>query len=186
MKNTDDDFKVWFSDLATQYYIAARLAAQAMLIPIYGNLLHHAIDMYLKAALVGTLPVADMKRKPYNHDLTALWQRFKAEESNPSLDSFDPTIQALHKFESIRYPDDIVNKGMFGSIAWEPHHAVTASGSAKLPPKYEVIIGNADNLVFEIFQRTQINPKVYLTGKVGGAVDEALTYQNPKKSFWKR
>jgi hypothetical protein len=125
-----------------------------------------------------------MKRKPYSHDLTALWQKFKAKEGNPSLDSFDPTIQELRPFESIRYPDEIVAKGMLGSIAWKPHHAVTASGSAKIPPKYEVIIGDIDNLVIEVLGRIPINPK-YLANKVRNAASrEALIYQNPQEACW--
>ena len=52
---TDNDVKYRFCDLATQYYIAGRLAARAAQAPVYGNLLHHAVEMYLKGALVGTL-----------------------------------------------------------------------------------------------------------------------------------
>jgi hypothetical protein len=44
----------WFCDLATQYYVAGRLAARGGLVPVHGNLFHHAIEMYLKATLVGT------------------------------------------------------------------------------------------------------------------------------------
>ena len=34
----------------TQYYVAGRYAALVWLIPVAGNLLHHAIEMYLKGA----------------------------------------------------------------------------------------------------------------------------------------
>lgn len=40
------------AEYAAQYYVAGRLTARAELIPIYGNLLHHAVEMFLKAALL--------------------------------------------------------------------------------------------------------------------------------------
>ena len=52
MSTNDEDFKSWFCGLGTQYYIAGRQAAMARLIPVYGNLLHHAVEMFLKGALV--------------------------------------------------------------------------------------------------------------------------------------
>src|SRR5437667_12264889 len=108
MVNIDERFKVTFCALATQYYVAARLAARAVLIPVHGNLFHHAVEMYLKAALVGTLPVVEMKQPPYIHDLTALWDRFKTKEADPALACFDTTIRELHGYESVSYPDKIV------------------------------------------------------------------------------
>ena len=172
-----------FFDLATKYYVAARLAARAVLLPVHGNLFHHAVEMYLKGALVGTLPMEQMKKPPYSHDLTALWDRFKTKEADPALARFDPTIQALHEFESIRYPDKIVDKGMLASVAWQPHHAVTASGSAKMPPKYEFIIVEIDNLVIEVLGRASVNPK-FFSMKITGAAKEALAYQNPQAAAW--
>ena len=38
MLNKDQRFKETLFDLATQYYVAARLAAQAGLAPVHGNL----------------------------------------------------------------------------------------------------------------------------------------------------
>ncbi len=173
-----------FFDLATQYYVAARLAAQAGLAPVHGNLFHHAVEMYLKAALIGTIPVAQMNKKPYSHDLTALWDRFKTKEADPGLVRFDSTILALHQFESIRYPDEIVKKGMLVSVAWQPHHAVTAGGSAKQPPKYEVIIAEIDDLVIEVLQRASVNPKFLIMRVHDSHTREALVYQNPQAARW--
>jgi len=93
----DDDFQSWFCDLATQYYISGRLAAKCFLVPVYGNLLHHAVEMFLKAVLVGTLSIDEMKNKKYGHDLTALWARFKEKENDTALDRFDQTIKDLSR-----------------------------------------------------------------------------------------
>ncbi len=182
--NKDESFRYNFLNIATQYYVAARLAARAMLIPVHGNLFHHAVEMYLKGALVGTLPVAQMKQRPYSHDLTALWNRFKVNEGDQALARFDATIQTLHEFESIRYPDKIVDEGLLASVAWQPHHAVTASGSAKQPPKYEVIIAEIDNLVIEVLERIRYNPKALIMRVHHAAAREALAYQNPQTARW--
>src|SRR2546422_11749160 len=106
--NKDDDWKDSFCDLATQYYIMGRSAAKAFLIPIYGNQLHHAVEMYVKAVLVGVITVDQMKK--HGHHLPKLWQEVKAKDA--TLARFDGTIDALHKFESIRYPNEIIAKGL--------------------------------------------------------------------------
>lgn len=184
MASQDESFKETFFDLATQYYVAARLAARAMLIPVHGNLFHHAVEMYLKGGLVGTLPVAQLKRRPYSHNMIALWDRFKTKEADPALARFDLTIQGLHEFESIRYPDKIVNQGMLVSIAWQPHHAVVASSSTRLPPKYEVIIADIDDLVIEVLQRASVNPTFLISRASNAHAREALTYQNRQAARW--
>jgi hypothetical protein len=182
--NMDERFKGTFCNLATQYYVAAWLAARAGLIPVHGNLFHHAVEMYLKAALVGTLPIEQMKHKPYSHDLTALWNQFKTKAADPALARFDQTIKALHAFESIRYPEEIVVKGMLATVVWQAHHVTTASGSAKMPPKYEFIIEDIDNLVITVLERIQYNPKALIMRVHDAAAREALAYQNPQAARW--
>jgi len=181
----DDDFQSWFCDLATQYYISGRLAAKCFLVPVYGNLLHHAVEMFLKAVLVGTLSIDEMKNKKYGHDLTALWARFKEEENDTALDRFDQTIKDLHAFDSIRYPDEIIAKGLLSGVGWAPEHATTFSGSMKPPPKYEFTINRVDELVVELLHRADLNPKFFVARFIGySQTREALTYQNPQAGHW--
>ncbi len=179
----DEDFRWLFCAFATKYYVTGRFAARAGLIPIHGNLLHHAVEMYLKAALVGPLTIKESKNK-YSHGLPKLWARFKAEVVDPALERFDPTIAALHEFESIRYPDEVVAKGMTATVAWAPLDAVNVSGSAPMLPKYEVIIGDVDNLVIEVLKRASLNPKFFVIGLPVAAAREALAYQNPQAASW--
>jgi len=182
--NTDAQFKFPYADLATQYYVAGRLSPRAALAPVYGNLLHHAVEMYLKAALVGTVPVDELKARRYSHDLPALWQAFKNKFGDPALSRFDSTFQALQPFEAIRYPDSIVASGMVVSIAWTPNHATTITASGKIPPKYEVIIAEVDDVIIEVLQRIPLNPK-FLGNKIFfPAAREALAYQNPQATKW--
>ena len=69
---------------------------------MYGNLLHHAVELYLKFALIGVLTPAEMRSREYGHNLERLWQRYKELVSSPALDRFDRMIKALHEFEELR------------------------------------------------------------------------------------
>jgi hypothetical protein len=118
MSLRDDLLPQW----ATQYYVAGRSAARAGLVPVYGNLLHHAVELYLKTALAGVVTPKEMKDN-FGHDLEKLWARFKAKEAAPALDRFDATIRALHEFEELRYPDMIPHAAVLMALTWTPEHA---------------------------------------------------------------
>jgi hypothetical protein len=172
------------SDRATQYYVAGRLAARAGLLPVYGNLLHHAVEMFLKTALVGVVTLKEIKDK-FSHNLQKLWTAFKEKEGHPSLDRFDATIQALHEFEELRYPDTIPHPAIMVAITWKPEHAVKSSGTAAAH-HYEFFISEVDGIIIEILDRIPLNPK-YLVGKVGNIGSsgrEALRYQNAYAARW--
>jgi hypothetical protein len=85
--------------------------AGPMVTPVAGNILHHAIEMFLKAGLVEYLPTRDLK---YNlgHELGKPWREFKAKLADPELDHFDGAIERLDAFEDIRYPDKLVTEGL--------------------------------------------------------------------------
>jgi hypothetical protein len=168
-----------FADLATQYYVAGRQGARAALIPVHGNLLHHAIEMYLKAALLGTLTLEQMKRTPYSHDLTALWKEFKKKVGDPALAGFDGTVKALHAFEVIRYPEKIAEMGMVATVAWGPSPTVASVGG---PPTYEVVISEVDALVLQVLRRASINPKPLLG--IHTVRRDAILHRNLRADDW--
>ncbi len=166
---------------ATQYYVAGRLAARTFLSPIYANLLHHAVEMFLKTALQEVISRHEM-RNTYRHDIEKLWQRFKEEEADPGLDRFDATVRALHEFEELRYPDKIPHSAIMIAVTWQPSHAVT-SYAATPTKQYEVFISDIDRLVIEIMKRIPLNPK-FFTNMVSLSGREALKYQNPHATDW--
>jgi len=92
-----------FSSSALQYYAAGRFSAISLLMPVAGNLLHHAVEMFLKAALAHHISVVDLKKK-YSHNLERIWSEFKAGHPSAQLTMFDNVVRKLHRFESIRYP----------------------------------------------------------------------------------
>ena len=89
-----------FFSTACDYYIAGRFAAFARLNPVVGNLLHHAVEMYLKGALAKTKSLTDLKS--FLHNLPKLWEAFKQQANDAALTRFDTTIADLHQFEDIR------------------------------------------------------------------------------------
>jgi hypothetical protein len=89
----------------TQYYIAGRYAALAGLAPVAGNLMHHAIEHFMKGGLVETKSLKELAKRALGHNLPEIWKAFKAQANGRNLSRFDDIISKLHDFEYIRYPD---------------------------------------------------------------------------------
>ena len=106
-----------WADWAIQYYVVGRFAARTDFNPIHGNLLHHSVEMFLKTGLADIVNPKEMRTK-YRHDLMKLWQRFREKTADPALDPFDATVQALHKFEEIRYPDTFSYSAIQFGVLW--------------------------------------------------------------------
>lgn len=169
---------------ATQYYVTGRFAASAGLHPVCANLFHHAVEMYLKGCLAETLSLDDLKTR-FGHRLPKLWQDFKKraasdhgltrsdkerEASAHELSRFDEVIRRLDAFEQIRYPDEIVKKGMVGVISWKAgDFTPSASTMVRPEPVYEIVVGDIDGLVYVIFKRCSMNPTFFTNGLNGDA-----------------
>jgi HEPN domain-containing protein len=113
------------------YHTSARFAAFAGFMPLSGNLAHHSVEMYLKGYLCRKL--SERERRNLGHRLRKIWKRFKEEVGDSSLARFDTTISAIDKFERIRYPEEIIRKGMGATALIVGRMAMltptTASGS---------------------------------------------------------
>jgi hypothetical protein len=99
-----------FFKSAMQYYVAGRFAAFAHFNPVTGNLLHHAIEMFLKGSLSKELTLDELEK--LGHNLPRIWTQFKTQANDPSLDQFDENICKLHAYKELRYPDSMLTKGM--------------------------------------------------------------------------
>jgi hypothetical protein len=119
-----------FLRLGMQYYVAARSAAIAGLIPVCGNLFHHTIEMFLKASLSQTKSLKELK--DLKHGLKPLWHAFKAEFSTAKLEEFDKLIEELDAFERIRYPDNVISDGAAMHLGWEQGDSTSATSSSLL------------------------------------------------------
>jgi hypothetical protein len=167
-----------YVDLGLQYYIAARFCAAhgAAFAPVLGNLFHHAIEMCLKGALCKN--VGEQVRRKLGHDLKKLWKRFKKENADAALNKFNHIISELHKFESIRYPENIVVLGMECTVSFV-RGEIVSDGSE---PRYNLIIEDIDALMAAILNFGSINAR-YFTHKFRGDALKALQHQN-NENLW--
>ena len=77
--------KVLFVQLGFQYYVSGRFAARGGLMPVSGNLFHHAVEMLLKGHLATTLPLNELRSR-FGHRLREMWNAFKQDVSDSGLD----------------------------------------------------------------------------------------------------
>jgi hypothetical protein len=116
------------------------------------------------------------------HDLRKLWRRFKKEfGGGGGLDRFDSTIDGLHAFERIRYPEEIVARGMRSEIGFGEPSPETAYTGPKLP-RYNVSVEKIDELVEAIFTTTDINPQFFASG-LKNEVLKVLQHHN-RTTLW--
>jgi len=156
-----DSLQLFFS-VATQYYVTGRYAVLAGQIPVAGNLLHHAIEMYLKGGLAKTMALQQLKR--LSHKLPNLWSTFKGQFADPALSSFDTLVSSLHAFEDLRYPDSILSKGMLVKMGIVRVSVAPPGASTRPEPTYELYLEEIDALVGKIFEVVPVNPAFFLGG----------------------
>ena len=106
---TAQDSKLHFGQLAIQYYVAGRSAAIDQILPVCGNLLHHAVEMSLKAALTDGLTMPELKK--LGHSLPKIWAAFTTSFPEANVPAFNQAVVELDRFEELRYPDSILAKG---------------------------------------------------------------------------
>lgn len=158
------DWPEQFLTLAVQYYVAGRSAALVRLIPVAGNLLHHAVEMMLKGVLSVHYTPDQLRR--HLHRLPELWDKFKERHDTGQLSEYDQLITALHAFENIRYPDKIIRNGAAMSVGFGGTARANPSGVlAAKEPAYALDVCEIDRLIATIFRTTPFNP-TFFTGKL--------------------
>jgi len=142
-----------FISAGMHYYVAGRYAVFAGLNPTAANLLHHAVEMALKGALAKK--GMDLKTlRDLSHDLPRIWQEFTAQYKIDGS-SFDGVIAELQKFETIRYPDEIVKKGLKSLIS---------RGKPSPTPgdrTHALWLGDIDELMDRVFTAGSISHKAF-------------------------
>lgn len=163
-----------FMGLGVQYYIAARYAALARLLPVCGNLYHHALEMFLKAGLSRKHSLESLRSKKFRHKLIDIWNAFKADFPSPELLQFDTTIADIDDFEEIRYPDKVLKNGAQMMIDW----GSIPTQSNRSEPIYRLHVNDLDCLIGEIFRASSRNPLFFTCGLSRDA-REVLARDNP-------
>jgi len=148
-----------FFSFGAHYYVTARFAVCSGMTPLCGNLFHHAIEMLLKGDLSRKISLKELSTRKYGHRLRSLWEQFKVEHPDPDLKRFDASIDNLERFEDIRYPDLILQKGLISNISFHP--LPPAGGPLRSEPKYDLLIPEIDELVHAIFEVSNKNPTFF-------------------------
>jgi hypothetical protein len=103
-----------FIDYGLQYYVAGRCAVATGLNPVAANILHHAVEMFLKAGLCAHT-TEDERKFQLRHNLPEIWRAFKSHhDPEEKLARFDDCVQGLHNYEDIRYPEGMMRPGAIG------------------------------------------------------------------------
>jgi hypothetical protein len=152
-----------FVKLSLQYYVTGRFAVLNQLHSAAPTLLHHAVELILKAALAATQSLTDLKQ--HGHGLSSLWQAALQEKSTLKTPSCDATIADLDKFEDLRYPDKLVSQGASVSIGIRSGENPVSSGSRPSSgPSYRFNLGDIDELWAAVFKSIPANPAAFLQG----------------------
>ena len=144
-----------FISAGMHYYVAGRYAVFAGLNPTAANLLHHAVEMALKGALVKK--GMDLKAlRELSHDLPKIWRNFAAQYKIDGS-TFDGVIVELQKFETIRYPDEIVKRGLKSEIGRGKPRPMSGDTTHALR------LGEIDELMDKVFTVGSISHKAFVS-----------------------
>jgi hypothetical protein len=115
--------------------------------------------------------------------LIDIWNAFKSQASGADLSQFDSIVTELAKFETIRYPDDMVEKGMQGAMSWELEQTsnVTVPGEA---PRYALCINTIDRLVNRLFDICSVDPKSHFVDSLNVEARKVVELNNPVCEAW--
>ena len=146
-----------FSRLAAQYHATGRFAVITGCIPIAGNLLHHALEMYLKCALVRSMSLTELKG--LGHKLPDLWKVFCALHPDVASSTLLASIQELDRLEQLRYPNIAAQSGYQMRMSLQRDH------SGQLPPgpqpPYHLVLEDVDEIASVVAQRSGFDPSVF-------------------------
>ena len=176
-----EDVRLHFAQLAIQYYVAGRAAAIQQLIPVLGNLLHHAVEMSLKAALAGSHSMSQLKG--LGHSLPRLWGAFAAQYPTAALPRFEAAVNALHRFEDLRYPDSALVNGALMQLVLHRAHVVNSGSGLPSVPAYVLVLEDVDELQEALFAAMNLNPQ-FFTVSLSAKAKEYLLMHNLHSSKW--
>jgi hypothetical protein len=142
--------------LGFEYYCTGRYAAVCGFMPLAGNLFHHAIEMLLKGTLARHIGIS--KLRGLSHQLPDIWRELRCHVIDPALATFDGVIRELHKFEHIRYPENLVREGAMLALSFQSGSRTFAL-SKHAEPEYELCVEDVDMLVAALFKAGSINPE---------------------------
>ena len=176
-----ENVKLRFAQLAFKYYVVGRTAALQQLIPVSGNLLHHAVEMSLKAALAASYSMSQLKG--LGHGLPKLWGAFVAAYPAAAIPRCEAAVNALHRFEHLRYPDSALADGAAMHLVLHRANVVPSGPSLSGVPSYVLVLEDVDELQEAIFAAMNLNPQ-FFSGSLSVKAREYLLEHNLHSSKW--
>ena len=146
-----------FALIAVQYHATGRFAALTGCIPVAGNLLHHAAEMYLKCALVRSMTMPELKK--LRHGLPALWQAFSERYPSAAKQSVHTSIRELDKLEQLRYPEAAVATGY--QLSFVQRREQFAPLPAGPQPQYHLVLEDADEVASIAAMNSGLQPSAF-------------------------
>jgi hypothetical protein len=180
-----------FMRLGVEYYISARLAAQAGL-SVCGNVYHTSLEMLLKAGLSRKNSLEQL-HKIYYHKLIKIWDAFKLDFPDAALNEFNATVAHVARFNNLRYPDARFEELGYPDKALIPDTVLKeavrvevvyrgatpgTSRKASSTPTYRFCYDDVDRLIAAIFQASSRNPAGFM-GSLKPQVREIMENGNP-------
>jgi hypothetical protein len=129
--------------------------------------------MFLKGCLAQQIGFDNLPKGRTGHDLEKLWSMYRPHVTDPALDRFNAVIAELHKFEHIRYPENLIREGERLSIGL-PSGARTVQLSGLKLPEYQLSVADVDALVAELFRLANVNADSF---------NDLLTQEHASKYF---
>lgn len=148
------DAKPRLARLAITYWILGHQAHVWRTAPVSGNIMHLAVEMILKALLVERVGL-DALKDEYGHSLPLLWAGVL--EAHPELACADTAtmIERLHRYEHIRYPDVLMERGGILMTSSAPGRLSQVTDDVAFMSTYDV-----DTLMRRALRKLSLNPPV--------------------------
>ena len=165
---------------ALHHQASGRFAAEHGFNPTAGPIFHQAIELYIKGLLCPTHD--EGARRALSHYLTKAWDAYKTVAGDPSLSQFDDVVAALDKYWGVRYPDDIVTKGIHAIIEYVPNGPFVQGVAESKTVAYVLIIDRLDAFVAALWKESGLTPQLVAVWTDA----ESLAYleRRNKSRFW--
>lgn len=156
-----------------QYYVAGRFAIVNGFTPVSANLMHHGVELLLKACLARddsyeTILKYGYKKEGYGHDIALLWAAFKGRREAAVPEEFDKVIEGLQAFEDIRYPEHLIQHGAVIRFGLFDVSEPIRDNSQRPERPYSLQLPQIDRLMGLLFEASDGNPNVFLQDITAG------------------
>jgi hypothetical protein len=152
-------------DTGMQFYAVGRYTVFAGVNLLAGNILHHAIEMILKGALVSRVAASVNGTQKDLQDLASvncrledLWAEFKKGLLAQDVARYDRAIRELSRFEDLRGPHKGTIQGRLCSISAAKGPAISDKSWGRPEPTYDLSLEEIDDLANAILGAAGASP----------------------------